>query len=176
MKKRFIMTFTKSLVLWTVFFAITFVSCFDDYKLDDYKITGEDYTITFNANGGTGNVPSPMRVHAEFVVAFFTLPDTDLSKDGNSFVGWRDPDSSIAYYNKPGRSYSVTEDTELIAVYENDSDIYVPPYVPPGEGTGNSGLYVTATGNKYHKYGHMGATIPLSQGKNGPYTACQICF
>ena len=41
---------------------------------------------------------------------------------------------------------------------------------------GPSGYYVTKTGEKYHKYGHLGAIIPLSEGTNGPYTACKTCF
>jgi hypothetical protein len=154
-------------IIW-VFIGFIFpgilLSCMDNY---DY---GKDYTITFNADGGTGTIPSPMKVHADLVVAYFTLPDADLHKGEFEFIGWREPGYSFIY-SCPGEELLVSENMELKAVYENDNNI---PSTPPGGGI--SGLYVTKTGAKYHKYGHMGATIPLAQGKNGPYTACKTCF
>jgi hypothetical protein len=142
---------------------------------DDPNDYGEDYLITFNADGGTGTVPPPMKVHAEGYVASFALPDADLSKSGFDFIGWREPGYSVIY-SRPGETLSVTEDTELKAVYENGDNNTPSQSDPPVQPGNNSGFYVTKTGKKYHKYGHLGATIPLSQGKHGPYTACQTCF
>jgi hypothetical protein len=161
----------KVLTAVAVIVIITVFSC-DDYDVN-YALyspdPGRDYTITFNADGGMGTVPSPMTVHADSIYARFTLPSADLYKDGLNFVGWREPGYTFLYHS-PGKTLSIDEDTELTAAYENESNI-----TAPGDGD-SSGFYVTRTGNKYHKYGHMGATIPLSQGKNGPYTACKICF
>jgi hypothetical protein len=142
---------------------------------DDPVDYGKDYLITFNADRGTGNVPSPIKAHTEGNLASFTLPDAALTKDGYDFIGWREPGYSVSY-SRPGETLSVTEDTELKAVYENEADENSnnnPQTPQPGY---SGGLYVTKTGKKYHKYGHLGAAIPLSQGKNGPYTACQTCF
>jgi hypothetical protein len=161
----------KALVYVGIILTIIVSSC-EEIDIDDY---GKDYTITFNADGGTGNVPSPMTVHAEYVVAEVILPDTDLIKGESKFIGWREPESAL--YSRPGEKIIVLENTELKAVYEKDNNTTTstPTGTTPTDGN-NSGLYVTATGNKYHKYGHMGATIPLSQDKHGPYTACKICF
>lgn len=145
--------------------AIIVTSCGEDA----YTPAGNTYTITFNADGGDGTVPAPRTVHAEYVSTNVVLPDANLSKGESSFIGWREP-GFIYIYSCPGESISVWKDIELKAVYEND------PTIPTPSAESDGGKYVTRTGNKYHKYGHMGATIPIGNGTNSPYAACSICY
>ena len=132
--------------------------------IPDYTLKGEEITISFNADGGTGTIPPPIKIYLEYMGStYVTLPDADLQKDGFEFVCWKHPDYSLYY--SAGEQEFVTKSIEYLATYKDNSNV---PTVPPN--TTNPGNYVTQTGTKFHKYGHMGATIPISQGKNGPYT------
>jgi hypothetical protein len=175
--------------------------------VDDNTTKGNDYTITFDADGGAGNIPSPMKVHAEYSIAYVILPNASLTKGESQLIGWREP--GFTFYSRPGEKISVTKDTELKAVYQDGSNTGDDNEnnnsgsssgnssgssgnnsgsnsgTNSGSNSGNnsgsnsdtiSGFYVTRTGKKYHKYGHQGATIPLSEGTHGPYSACAICF
>jgi hypothetical protein len=96
-----------------LFLAILLTSCFDDYSYNQ----GKDYIISFNADGGTGDIPAPMEVHAEYVIAELILPNANLTKDGRNFIGWREPGYTI-FYNRPGEKLTVSESMELKAVYD----------------------------------------------------------
>ncbi len=55
------------------------------------------YTITFNANGGTGSVASITEVAGTEI----TLPESTFTKDGNIFAGWATTaDGDVSYSDK----------------------------------------------------------------------------
>ena len=70
------------------------------------------YTVSFNANGGTGNMADAMGVYGEYALPAngFTAPD------GKQFKGW----STIANGEIiGGTTYNVTSNVELFAIWEN---------------------------------------------------------
>ena len=70
------------------------------------------YTVSFNANGGTGNMADATGVNGEYALPAngFTAPD------GKQFKGW----STIANGEIiGGATYNVTSNVELFAIWEN---------------------------------------------------------
>ena len=72
------------------------------------------YTITYNANGGSGAPGSQTKKYNESL----TLSATKPTRTGYTFKGWTTlPDSQIAQYN-PGDNYSLDQDITLYAIWE----------------------------------------------------------
>ena len=79
--------------------------------------SGITYTVTFDANGGSGAVPDAQSVNA---ASGLTLPDRGaLTKDGFAFGGWNtEADGSGTLYSA-GSSYSPTAHSTLYAVWNH---------------------------------------------------------
>jgi len=74
------------------------------------------YTITFNANGGTGTVPAAITVNASSSAA---LPSGDsLSKTGYTFGGWNTKADGTGTNTAAGASYTVTASVTLYAKWD----------------------------------------------------------
>ena len=70
-------------------------------------------TLSFDLNGGEGNVPDPITVIEGEVVE---LPDTDASLDHHTFSGWSDGSSVFP----AGNAYKVLKSLTLTAVWTPD--------------------------------------------------------
>jgi len=74
------------------------------------------FTVTFDANGGTGQVPSPQTVREGSSI---TLPrGNTLSRNGFDFVGWNTNASGSGTNYKPGSSFTPIDNVTLYAEWE----------------------------------------------------------
>lgn len=88
------------------------------------------YTVNFDANGGTGTMPT----HSYVTGVTDHLPANQFSRDGYNFLGWSaDPNASAATYTDAGE-ITVTSDMTLYAVWERI--ITDPTYTAPSAVTG----------------------------------------
>lgn len=102
-----------------------------------YAIWQEDtqYTLTFDANGGSGSVPSSLTVYADEVA---TLPfQVALKKASSVFAGWSPDETaeSPTYTSAKNTSLYLTQDTTLYATYEDLADVTVSYDANGGTGT-----------------------------------------
>jgi hypothetical protein len=70
----------------------------------------QQYTVTFDKNGGSGTAPSSQNVD---VGSGFTIPSSNLSKTDYKFGGWLDTSSGMTY--RPGSYYRPSRNTMLQA-------------------------------------------------------------
>ena len=74
------------------------------------------YTVTFNANGSTGTIPSAQTVTSGTVI---TLPSYVGTKSGyNQISGWATSNSATSATYNFGSSYTVTRNITLYAVFQ----------------------------------------------------------
>lgn len=86
------------------------------------------YTVTFDANGGTGTMASTVKSGAyELPANSFTAPS------GKQFKGWSVNGSEKAV----GETITISADTTVTAVWEN-APVYYPVYVPTVEDTADT--------------------------------------
>lgn len=82
----------------------------------------DTYTISFNANGGSG---APSSVTKTYGVTL-TLPTTVPTRTNYNFLGWATSDSATTARYQPGGSFTTEAATTLYAVWEL---AYVPPTI-----------------------------------------------
>ena len=75
------------------------------------------YTVSYNANGGTGAPESQRKLQG----AALTLSETVPTKDGFTFKGWAESEGATAAQYQPGGSFTKDADTTLYAVWEKDA-------------------------------------------------------
>lgn len=90
--------------LYLVSTSITFVATWTE------AIPSTQYIVTFDANGGIGQVPASQSYESETSI---TLPSSSLTKDGFAFSGWNDGTSTY----KAGATYVVNKSVTFIAVW-----------------------------------------------------------
>ena len=80
--------------------------------------TGVSYTVSFNANGGTGAPSSQTRVHGTALKLSTTAP----TRIGHTFLGWATTASAGAAQYAPGASYNPTAagNSTLYAVWKSN--------------------------------------------------------
>lgn len=66
--------------------------------LSDYE---QDHTISFDANGGVGLMPSQIAVNGQP----FTVPNCVFQKEGSNFVNWKTTVSLVDYFYNPNDSF-----------------------------------------------------------------------
>ncbi len=71
------------------------------------------YTISFNANGGSGAPSSMTKMH----FTPLTLPTTKPTRTGYSFMGWETDSSASSVAYLAGGTYSENGDATLYAVW-----------------------------------------------------------
>jgi uncharacterized repeat protein (TIGR02543 family) len=77
------------------------------------QYTQDQYTVTFNINGGSGTTPDARTVYAGSSI---TLPDgSGLTKSGYTFDGWNTNDSGTGTNYGGGSAFTATGDVELYA-------------------------------------------------------------
>ncbi len=72
------------------------------------------YTVSFNANGGSGAPGSQTKTYG--ILMF--LPTTEPTRSGYSFAGWSTSSTATAASYQPGGSYTLNENTVLYAVWK----------------------------------------------------------
>ena len=77
---------------------------------------GKTYTLTYDANGGTGAVPTDSNKYAKGTYAQ-VVSGSGLTKEGMTFLGWSTNKTAVspAYY--PGGSVKINDNTTLYAVW-----------------------------------------------------------
>ncbi|MBQ6560209.1 MAG: InlB B-repeat-containing protein [Erysipelotrichaceae bacterium] len=95
-------------------------------KEKNYEVTEENlgtltiyYVLDFDANGGL-DAPESMEVETDTV----TLPTTQPRKPNATFLGWAKTANSKSPQYQPGQTITLTDNTTLYAVYQDD--IYPP--------------------------------------------------
>ena len=83
------------------------VRCVADYQ---------EYTVSFNANGGTGTAPAAVKVVSGQEV---TLPANTLTKANYEFLGWATSASATEAEYEDGATITATGNLELYAVWVN---------------------------------------------------------
>lgn len=77
-----------------------------------------EYSITFDANGGTGCPEGQIKVHDDPLV----LSDTVSTRKGYTFIGWSQDKNATAAEYVPGGEFNINADTTLYAVWEKGCD------------------------------------------------------
>jgi len=83
--------------------------------------TADAYTVTFNANGGSGTAPATQTVNAGSSI---TLPSGSvLTRSGYTFDGWNTNNSGTGTNYSAGSSYSPTGNVTLYAKWNAESSV-----------------------------------------------------
>jgi uncharacterized repeat protein (TIGR02543 family) len=105
------------------------------------------YTVTFNANGGSGTVPARTGIEGTSII----LPDgSGLSKSGFAFDGWNTNTSGTGVNYNAGSSYTITGNITLYARW-------IMGYTVTFDANGGSGTVPARTGTE-------GTSIILPEG------------
>ena len=75
----------------------------------------DEYTVSYNANGGTNSPVSQTKVHDIALTLSSTIP----AKSGYSFVGWSTSNDTTVEY-QAGATYTANADVTLYAVWKAD--------------------------------------------------------
>ena len=87
-----------------------------DIHLYPVIMDGKTYTLTYDANGGTGTVPTDSNKYAKGTYAQ-VVSGSGLTREGMIFLGWSTNQTAVspAYY--PGGSVKINDNTTLYAVW-----------------------------------------------------------
>ena len=87
------------------------------YTLYGYVLLAyiERFKITFDANGGSGDVPGAVSVDSNMN---WTCPSSSLTRDGHLFLGWSESSSAATATYTAGNVYTASGDTTLYAVWK----------------------------------------------------------
>ncbi len=89
------------------------------------------YTITYNANGGTGAPSAQTKTHGTAI----TLSSTQPTRSGYTFLGWATSSSATSASYSAGASFTSDANTTLYAVWKQNVTTYTITYNANG-GTG----------------------------------------
>ena len=94
----------------------------DEYTL--YAIWKKTITIRYNANGGT-EAPSTQtgNVFNDTTSMNFTIPSTEPTKEGYTFLGWSSSNTATTATYVAGKSYSFSDNITLYAVWKSDNPV-----------------------------------------------------
>lgn len=116
-------------------------------------VTAETYTVTYNANGGTGAPPSQTKKYGETI----TLSNVIPKKTGYTFTKWSSGSNGSGFQFSPGAKYTYDFNTNLYAQYSPNQ--YSIKYNANG-GTGSMS-------NSVHAYDTAKALTANSFTRNG---------
>lgn len=114
----------------------------------------ETYTVTFNANGGSGE-PSSITASAGYI----TIPSEAPTRDGYSFIGWSVDQYATTADTIAGASFYVDSDTTLYAVWRKRIRLFYNPN--NGSATSITTSYAGADG--YHTF-TITSSVPTKSG------------
>jgi uncharacterized repeat protein (TIGR02543 family) len=104
---------------------VTFIGCEDiatlihGVKPEEKTPPPVTYTVTYNANGGTGSVPSPQTVNAGASITVGS--GSSLSKSGYTFSGWNTTANGTGTNYADGASFVVNASSILYAKWVNNA-------------------------------------------------------
>lgn len=75
------------------------------------------YTVSYNANGGTGAPASQTKTHGTAL----TLSSTKPTRTGYTFLGWSTSKTAISATYKPGSIFTTNANTVLYAVWQKNN-------------------------------------------------------
>lgn len=110
------------------------------------------YTITYNANGGTGAPNAQTKEYGTTVALSSTRP----TKDGHVFQGWSTANDATAEY-QPGANYTANANVTLYAVWK------IITYTISYDANGGSGAPQDQT-KEWNRAINLSATSPTRQG------------
>ena len=107
---------------------------------EETPVTPTTYTLTYNANGGSGR-PASQTGNGNI-----TLSSTKPTRSGYTFLGWAKSSTATAAQYQPGESFSLTGNTTLYAVWE-ETPVTPTTYTLTYNANGGSGRPANQTGN-----------------------------
>lgn len=111
------------------------------------------YTITFNANGGSGGPTSQTKTHGTAL----TLSSSKPTKTGYKFLGWSTSSSATSATWSAGGSYTTNASDTLYAVWTPFK--LTVKYNANGGTVGSNAEYPISTHTNNWKYGDTGKTL-----------------
>lgn len=85
---------------------------------------GRTYTVSYNANGGTGAPASQIKTYGQTLTLSSKVP----TRSGYEFVGWATISSATSASYSPGGSFTRNSSVTLYAVWEKIPDTYTVRY------------------------------------------------
>lgn len=111
-------------------------SRYTHYYVEFLESSTATYTISYNANGGSGAPSSQTKTHGTNL----TLSSTKPTRTGYTFLGWSTSSTATSATWKAGGTYSTEASNTLYAVWQINS--YTCTIKP------NGGSYINSSGNK----------------------------
>ncbi len=99
------------------------------------------YTISYNANGGTGAPSSQTKTHGSTLYLSSTIP----TRSGYTFLGWSTSSSATSATYSAGGSFTSNANTTLYAVWRQDTQVL-------SVNTSNTATITNAGDSKYYTF------------------------
>lgn len=117
--------------------------CTDRVFYIDYYYDLKEYTIKFNANGGTGAPEAMLKYYGHDI----TIPETVPTREGYTFLGWGTYSTDTTPNYQPGETYTSNSTRNLYAVWQEDTPT---PSTYSVQYNANGGIGEPATQTKTH--------------------------
>ena len=111
--------------------------------------TPDTYTVSYDANGGSGAPSSQTKTHG----VVLTLDSTKPTRDNYTFLGWSTDSSATSATYQPNGEYTLNENKTLYAVWKSNTKCYkinTPSGVNCRAGTSISSSKVAAIPNGWY--------------------------
>jgi uncharacterized repeat protein (TIGR02543 family) len=76
------------------------------------------YTVSYNANGGSGTPTTQIKTHGQPLTLSSNVP----TRDGYTFLGWATSSSATSVTYQAGGSYTADSNVTLCAIWENNKE------------------------------------------------------
>ena len=116
------------------------------YTIPKYNAPAKSYTLSYNANGGTGAPASQSGAEK------YTISSTKPSRSGYTFLGWAKANSATSATYSSGSSITLTGNTTLYAVWKKNDTTN--PYNLGDESYSFKNFTKCEQGNSCNNYGH----------------------
>ncbi len=114
------------------------------------------YTVSYNANGGSGAPGSQTKTHGTAL----TLSSTRPTRSGYTFLGWATSSTATSAAYQPGGSFTTNANTTLYAVWKENT-VTNAPQIVVSSATGEAGKTVTLTLSLKNNPGISGLAVSL---------------
>lgn len=134
----------------------TLSRCYNRKIWVEFFYDPKDYTISFDANGGSGAPGSIIKYYGQTV----SIPTTVPTRSGYTFKGWGTTATATSASYQPGGAYTSNTKRTLYAVWESNTPAtYTIRYY------GNGGTGVPSDQTKYHGVALvLSSTVPTRSG------------
>lgn len=116
------------------------------YTIPKYNAPAKSYTLSYNANGGSGAPASQSGAEK------YTISSTKPSRSGYTFLGWDKNRNATSATYSPGSSITLTANTTLYAIWKKTSTVN--PYNLGDETYSFKNFTKCTQGNSCNNYGH----------------------